>query len=194
VILASSVALSQVLSQEPSTAEDIRDIRGIISLAGLPWWVYLAGLLILVLATALIYWWKTKKTAPTLKESMEARALRELQETRLHLAEGKAREFSLHISEVLRRYIEDRYHIPAVKQTTEEFLQKIRQTHLMPEHAEQLNVFLQLCDQAKFGKDPLSLEEMETMWTGAQQFVERSSVSLALGQNTDSPKEAKLGV
>ena len=159
--------------------EDIQDIQGIIPLAGLAWWTYVIGLVAVVGLAVLIYLLKKKKPTLILVEAYGARALRELDESRCVMQEGMAKEFSLSISEVLRRYMEERFHVPVVQRTTEEFLREMRMLHLreITDHLEELDQFLHLCDQAKFGKEALSFEEMETMWLSARRFVEQTMVS-----------------
>ncbi|MDZ4788439.1 MAG: DUF4381 family protein [Blastochloris sp.] len=159
--------------------EDIQDIQGIIPLAGLAWWIYVLGLVAVVGLAVLIYLLKKKKPTLILVEAYGARALRELDESRCVMQEGMAKEFSLSISEVLRRYMEERFHVPVVQRTTEEFLREMRMLHLreITDHLEELDQFLHLCDQAKFGKEALSFEEMETMWLSARRFVEQTMVS-----------------
>jgi hypothetical protein len=170
-----------------SGAEDIKDIRGIISLAGLQWWIYVGGLLALAGLAFQICLLKRRKPPAAKAESAESVAFRELDKARDLLREGQAREFSLDISEILRRYIEDRFHVSVVQRTTEEFLQDMRRSRLagVLSHLDELDVFLRLCDQAKFGREALTLSEMETMWFSARVFVEQSGLALALGQVTE---------
>jgi hypothetical protein len=171
--------------------EDIQDIQGIIPLAGLAWWIYVLGLVAVVGLAVLIYLLKKKKPTLILVEAYGARALRELDESRCVMQEGMAKEFSLSISEVLRRYMEERFHVPVVQRTTEEFLREMRMLHLreITDHLEELDQFLHLCDQAKFGKEALSFEEMETMWLSARRFVEQTMVS-GLVTQAMKPQEA----
>lgn len=159
--------------------QDIEDIRGIILLAGLEWWIYVLALAAMIGIGLLIYLLKRKKINPLPIESYKAKALRELAEARPLMLEGEARAFSLFISEILRNYLESHYHISVVQRTTEEFLQDIAKSNLleMKTHAEDLNGFLHLCDQAKFGKEPLSLAEMETLWLCASRFIESTQSS-----------------
>ncbi|NJK93025.1 MAG: hypothetical protein HC904_15100 [Blastochloris sp.] len=122
-------------------------------------------------------------------ETMEARALRELEEARPGLREGNAREFSLRISEILRIYMEARFSLPVVQRTTEEFLLHLRRSSppdLSP-HLEQLDRFLNLCDQAKFAREPLTLSEMETMWLSAQAFIHQTSTATDIQPEASAP-------
>ena len=165
--------------------EDIRDIQGIISLAGLEWWIYVGALVALAGLAFQIWLLKRRRPAAVEPESPETIAFRELDGARELLHEGMAREFSLDVSEVLRRYIEERFHVPVVQRTTEEFLQDMRRSRLpgVLSHLDELDIFLRLCDQAKFGGEALTLSEMETMWTSARAFVEQSGLALALGRD-----------
>jgi hypothetical protein len=174
-----------------NTTEDIRDIQGIISLAGLEWWIYVGALVALAGLILGIYLLKRRKPTLAELESPETIAFRELEEARDLMLEGSAREFSLDVSEVLRRYIEERFHVPVVQRTTEEFLQQMRKSRLMGvmSHLDELDVFLKLCDQAKFGREPLTITEMETMWASARNFVEQTGLSLALGKKSGQRTE-----
>lgn len=172
-----------ILAQQQTPApEDIQDIRGIIFLAGLEWWIYVLALAALIVIGLLIYLLKKKKIIPLPIESYEAKALRELAEARPLMLEGEARTFSLFISEILRNYIEAHFRISVVQRTTEEFLHDLSKSSPleMKTHTEDLNRFLRLCDQAKFGKEPLSLAEMETLWLCASRFIQTTQLTLAL--------------
>jgi hypothetical protein len=55
------------------------------------------------------------------------------------------------LSDIVRRYIEDRYGVRAPELTTEEFLREARQQlRMQPNHRELLEAFLSTCDRVKF--------------------------------------------
>ena len=84
-----------------------------------------------------------------------------------------AREFSIEVSEIVRSYIEARFHVRVAHQTTEEFLHELLEPSdaLLAGHQELLAEFLHHCDLAKFARWILSREEMEAMHASARMFV-----------------------
>jgi len=77
------------------------------------------------------------------------------------------------LSAIVRKYLEDRYHVRAPELTTEEFLQVARRAAgLSAEHRELLSAFLERCDRVKFaGYRPDSTESLATL-KAARAFIE----------------------
>lgn len=77
------------------------------------------------------------------------------------------------LSDIVRRYIEDRYGVRAPELTTEEFLREARQQlHMQTGHRELLETFLSTCDRVKFaGYRPDESESRQAL-QAAQKFVE----------------------
>jgi hypothetical protein len=156
----------------PVTAEDIRDIRGpkAVPTAGL-WLVDLAGA---AAAAGLAYmawrWYRRVKLAP---KTAAQTALEQLEKALRLMQPDTAREFSISVSEIIRKYIEARFNVLASHQTTEEFLHGLVEPSdaLLAGHQELLGDFLGHCDLAKFARWILSVEEMKTMHESARTFV-----------------------
>ncbi len=77
------------------------------------------------------------------------------------------------LSDIVRRYIEDRYGVRAPELTTEEFLREARQQlRLQSGHRELLETFLSTCDRVKFaGYRPGESESRQAL-QAARQFVD----------------------
>jgi hypothetical protein len=173
-------ALTQTNSAKPTPAtapnaatQDIRDIRGPKHIPS-PWlWpAWLAGGLAL---TALGYgaWrWNRRRSLASAKLPYEI-ALDHLEEARALMQPENAREFSITVSEIVRHYIEERFHVCAARRTTEEFLYDLLESSdaLLAGHRALLADFLHHCDLAKFALWVLSIEEMENMLQSARTFV-----------------------
>ena len=84
-----------------------------------------------------------------------------------------AREFGIAASEVIRKYIEQRFNVVATQRTTEEFLQALLQTSnaALARHRTQLENFLQQCDFVKFAGASLAIADLETLFQSARGFV-----------------------
>ncbi|HXG49515.1 MAG TPA: hypothetical protein VNO52_17970, partial [Methylomirabilota bacterium] len=79
------------------------------------------------------------------------RARRRLEEALAHLAD--ARQFCFLVSQALRTYLEERFHLRAPERTTEEFLIEMQSSsHLLPDQKASLADFLQRCDLVKFAR------------------------------------------
>jgi len=99
-------------------AEDIRDIRGPKYI--LPDWVLLALIGGVALIGSSIYglWrWRRHRAAPVLLP--HEIALRRLEDIRTLMQPASAREFSTAVSDIVRRYIEQKFDVTATRRTTE---------------------------------------------------------------------------
>jgi hypothetical protein len=142
---------------------DIHDIHGpIVSHAHViwPYFVIAAGVLA---AVALVAWLVRKKPATPAE-----RALRELQRTQI----ADAEQFSTHVCDVIRAYVEDAFGIHAPRRTTDELLADLM-TDGSPvaAHRSELGEFLGFCDLAKYARFSLSSAQMTAMLSSAETFV-----------------------
>jgi hypothetical protein len=118
----------QSLLQLEENASDIKDIKPIANIQA-PWthyiWKALAVLCLLALAYLLWKKWKKKstpKTEPDFALTAEEKAMKELNELQSHgwMKLGRIRDHFFELSEIFRRYLENRYDFPAQEWTTEE--------------------------------------------------------------------------
>ncbi|HBI46537.1 MAG TPA: hypothetical protein DDY78_27340 [Planctomycetales bacterium] len=80
------------------------------------------------------------------------------------------------LSDVVRRYLTDRFALPAMRQTTGEFLASVRTIgRLSAEHQALLGDFLERCDLAKFAPVGASPEEWREATALARAFVEQTA-------------------
>jgi hypothetical protein len=168
-----------VSSQVPaSSEEDIRDIRQPRHLpTPLPWAAAAAGVIILAaLAFAAWRWIRRGKFLAMLPYEI---ALQYLEEARRLMDAAQAREYCFAVSKIIRRYIEERFHVQAPNLTTEEFLRdlvevRVRDT-MLESHRALLGEFLQHCDLAKFAGWRYSMPDLEAMHATARRFVQETA-------------------
>jgi Domain of unknown function (DUF4381) len=157
--------------------DDIRDIRGPKGI--FPLWLVLAcvaGALLLALIAYLL--WRRKQRLPPARPLLPFEiALQGLEQIRALMDPAKVREFSIAISDIVRKYIEDAFHITATHRTTEEFLRDLLQTSnaSLAAHRSLLEEFLNQCDMAKFAGVSLSRQIIESLHQSARRFVIESS-------------------
>jgi len=166
----------------------IRDIKPPHSLPPDRLRFYLLAGLVLILAAAAIagfYFQARKKSSKMVPEVMpgpEEIARRELDRLLAAklLEKGEIKLFHLRISDILRRYIENRFGLKAPERTTEEFLVELSQAGstdnlLLNDHKELLTDFLTQCDLVKFAKHQPSLAECEKTVAICRKFIEKGS-------------------
>jgi len=136
------------------------------------WWI-VGGLVLLILAIVVfVYFRKHKKTAlpePVVKTPSETnydkalRLLAALEQQQLWQA-GRIKEYYVQLTDILRDYIEDRFHTPAMELTTDELLQKAKMHPEMGLQYDRLATILFTADLAKFAKaEPLPHEHTNAM-------------------------------
>ncbi len=167
-------------------AEDIHDIRGPVYL--LPDWVQpalIAGAALVALSIYGLWRWRRKRAARIwLPHEI---ALQRLEDIRALMQPASAREFSTAVSDIVRRYIEQRFEVTATRRTTEEFLRDLLDSSnaSLARHQGLLGEFLQQCDFVKFAALALTLQNMESLRQSARAFV------LATAQPEEKPAAEK---
>lgn len=169
--LLGTIACAAAIAAE--VPEDIRDIRGPKFVR--PEWlvpVLVSAGVLLALCTYGVWRWRRRRKTPARLPSFEI-ALQRLEEIRPLMVPGKARDFGIAVSDIIRDYIERRFEVVATQRTTEEFLQDLlaAANESLVRHRPLLSEFLQQCDLVKFaGLSPAPLM-MESLWQSARAFV-----------------------
>jgi Domain of unknown function (DUF4381) len=153
-------------------AEDIRDIRGpkyLLSEWLLP--ALIAGAALAALSIYGLWRWRRKRAARVWLP--HETALQRLEDIRTLMQPASAREFSTAVSDIVRRYIEQRFNVTATRRTTEEFLRDLLESSdaSLARHRGLLGEFLQQCDFVKFAALALTLQNMESLRQSARAFV-----------------------
>ena len=141
---------------------DIREIRGplsipvsVIRVAG---WL-LVLLLLVGIALFAFRRWRSSSPAevadpgppPRPAHEIALEALDRLESSPL-LSRGEVKEYHIEVSEILRRYVEGRFAVPALEMTTWEIAEGLEQAGVGQEFREGLRGFLDRCDLVKFAK------------------------------------------
>ncbi|MBN2682213.1 MAG: hypothetical protein JXR58_06865 [Bacteroidales bacterium] len=151
-------------------------------------------IIVLLIAIALIYFIYFKKKKQ--KEDLPAmplepahiiafRDLNDLKEKKLWQA-GKVKEFHSRLTEILRRYMEQRYGIMALEQTTYEILQSIAKEKILNKQEKAiLKEILELADLVKFAKFTPIPDENDRSLRNSYQFVEKTKIVEEITKNED---------
>jgi hypothetical protein len=97
--------------------------------------------------------------------------LKEVEESKL-VESADAKTFYSVVSEIIREYIENRFDVPALEQTTEELLMAMRNKDLPEDAAKQLTSMLRFSDLVKFAKEEPDEFEKNRLLRYAWDFVD----------------------
>ena len=162
-IMAPEVVIQvQSLLQLEGNAKDIKDIKPIAKISA-PWAHYIWKILAILGLLALGYFlWKKRernkpavKTESTVMLTPEQKALKELQELKKQemMKLGRIQEHFFELSEIFRRYLENRFHFPAQEWTTEEIITHLKNfSELNDNQKLKAKTILIESDKVKFAK------------------------------------------
>jgi hypothetical protein len=162
--------------------EDVRDIKGPVAVPRdyrpLIWLA--VGLLAVVAIGALLYRLLNRRraavVAPRSAHEIALEALGKLQAARL-LDAGRHEEFYVRLSDIVRGYLEQRFHLRAPEMTSEEFLQAAqRDPQLAPPQRSLLSTFLSEADLVKFARYVPASDDAERAYRAAREFVESTAL------------------
>ncbi len=174
-----------VLTTQDSTAQP-RDITGALlpPPPPWPWWVRLsvvgAALVLAAAGYAALRYWRSRRLRPAPPLAPEVWALRALSE--LERAEwseaGRLRENYYRMTEIIRVYIERKFHLAAPEMTTEEFLRMLAgDASRLPYDPARLRAFLEACDLVRYAAlRPFAEEALESLRT-ARVFVSSTAAA-----------------
>ncbi len=133
--------------------------------------VVLAALAVLAVLAALV-WFFGFRNRPSREESARSRARRALSGLRDRVATTEVYDFSIEVSEVLRRFIENTRGVRMTKQTSMEFLREIQtRSDFSDEERNILAQFLEKADLIKFARVHATEEDSRALLGSADGFV-----------------------
>lgn len=187
-----SILVKSVLKGETAAAE-IKDIKLPLSIKSFLFFYILAAMT----AAGTYYYIRHKKKGKKeffgtgekekLPHELAIEMLKKLEDMRL-VEKGEIKQHYIILSEIMRRYIEGRYMMPAIERTTGEIYQEMRAKGIERKHCIAIKEFLERCDLVKFAKFiPEKKEAMQDM-ERSYEVVEITKESPAPA-GTQDPKE-----
>ena len=175
LIPAGSAAVTSQFEPENASLDELGDPAPPVS--GFPWIWLAAGILFGLVGALLLFKFlspRRRKTPPQ-ELSPRQRALRSLAVLKNSgLAERNLAEYYVHLTGIVRLFIEESTGIRAPEQTTEEFLRHIRTDSreiFSPEAQNELASFLEAADLVKFAKFRPASEDVEQGYRHAERFI-----------------------
>lgn len=191
-----------VESVKPSMAGDIRDIKPPVDIPK-NWWLFFLQIGIgLALCGAVIGGvflyrrWKAGRGLLPVREAplkppheIALEALDRLKNSDL-LQKGEIKLFFIELSEIIRRYIGDRYFVVAMEMTTTEVLEKLSQMGLSEEIFQFFEEFFRRCDLVKFAKYVPSQDEIRETTDMAYTLIHKTKIVIEMPE--EAPQQEVL--
>ncbi len=167
------------------TTQSIMDIKDVYD-PGFSIWDYweiiLGSILAIALIAYLIYYFKKrkKKEQPKQVPMEEAhivalRLLSELESKKLWET-GAVKDFYAELSIILRSYIENRFQVKALEQTTDELLAAAKKNRELKVVRKDLRAIMQFSDLVKFAKAEASVSEHESYLEQAKYIIHKTKI------------------
>ena len=168
-----SITVESVLA-DPESAQ-LQDATDPIDIPA-PWWWTAAGAGLALALAAAAWWWRRRSKAASAPSPLPAheRALSAiealLEDDLLSLAGFKP--FFLRLSDIVRRYVEERFGLCAPERTTQEFLAEMASAaSIRTDHQALLRRFLRQADMVKFAEFVPSEAETGAAVDAARRFI-----------------------
>jgi hypothetical protein len=127
---------------------------------------------------------------PQPAHEMALKALEELIKKDL-ISKGLIKEFYSEISEIIRRYIEGRFFIPALEETSGEILRELKNQDIDEDIQNRVQEILELSDLVKFAKYKPVDEENQKVITLSREFIEETMVVYEIEEVAESDPESQ---
>lgn len=164
-------------------AQDIRDVKPPVAFPT-HWMALLVTLLAVFLAGAGYFFYhkyrqRIQTAAPGITKTPWEKAYERLDGLLKNdlLARGEWEQYYLSLSDIVRRYFEERFNVRAPEMTSEEFLMSLRNFHGLPAESKNLlEEFLGVCDMVKFAKHSPGLVEGQKHAVLARRLVDETKI------------------
>jgi hypothetical protein len=154
-------------------AEEFHDIAPPVDYSLIPPWVIFAGTFLALTIVGLIVWLIAKRRKrPQPPQLPRDRALEALERMRDQIDRLNPYQFSIRVSDILRRYVTEQHGFPVTRQTSVEFLNALTKTsQFSSDEKSLLEDFLNRCDLIKFARYEATSADSQLLLEEATGFV-----------------------
>src|SRR5438874_11799123 len=154
-------------------AEEFHDIAPPVDYSLLPPWVIFAGTFLALTTVGLIIWLIAKRRKrPQPPQLPRDRALEALERMRDQIDRLNPYQFSIRVSDVLRRYVTEQHGLPVTRLTTVEFVNALTNaSQFSTDDKSLLEDFLSRCDLIKFARYEATSADSQLLLEEATRFV-----------------------
>ncbi|MGI8890413.1 MAG: DUF4381 domain-containing protein [Chthoniobacterales bacterium] len=162
-------------------AQEFHDITGPMNYFILkPWMIFCAVAVFLLLVGLTIWLIKRWRNRPVAVKTPRQRALDLLARIETEIDKLTPYQFSISVSDILRRYVTEQYQLPVTRQTSVEFLNTLAATSpFSADEQSLLSDFLNRCDLIKFARYDATKEDSRMLLDEAGRFVKGGALETA---------------
>ena len=154
-------------------ADQLHDIAPPVDYSLIPPWLVFVIAFVVLSLLGLVTWWFIRRQKPeSPPKSPRDIALSELDQIHCEIEKMSPYQFSIRVSDILRRYVTQQYGLPATRQTSMEFLTAAAKApSFSADEKSLLEDFLNRCDLIKFAKYEATVSDSELLLEEAIRFV-----------------------
>lgn len=162
-------------------AQEFHDISPPVDYFLLQPWMIICAVAALLLLTGLTIWGiKRWRNRPVAVKTPRQRALDLLARVETEIDKLTPYQFSIRVSDILRRYVTEQYQLPVTRQTSVEFLNALAgTTTFSTDDQSLLGGFLNRCDLIKFARYEATREDSRLLLDEAERFVKGGALEPA---------------
>src|SRR6476660_2451996 len=154
-------------------AEEFHDIAPPLDYSLIPPWLVFVIVFVALSLLGLVVWLFAKRRKAALPPKLPHEiALEELERIGCEIERMSPYQFSIRVSDILRKYVKQQYGLPATRQTSIEFLTAAAKAPAFSaDEKSLLEDFLNRCDLIKFAKYEATASDSELLLEEAIRFV-----------------------
>ena len=161
-------------------AQQFREIAPPVDYSLIPTWLVFLGTFLALAFIGGIVWLISRRKRPVQIKSPRERTIELLERIADEIEMLSPYQFSIRVSDILRRYVTEQYNLPVTKQTSIEFLNIIRTASAFSEdEKELLKDFLDRCDLIKFARYEATTADSRLLLEEAMRFVKGGQLATA---------------
>jgi uncharacterized protein DUF4381 len=160
---------------------DIHEIAQPVDYSLVPPWVIYCAVILGLAVLGLVGWWSRKRAQrPKPVQSARTRALEQLDRIGREMEMLTPYQFSIAVSDILRRYVTEQYQLPVTRQTSVEFLSMLaKASPFSADETSLLEDFLGRSDLIKFARYDATTHDSRLLLEEATQFVKGAKLEPA---------------
>ena len=161
--------------------QELHDIAPPVDYSLIPTWVIFVATFFALAIIGLIIWLVTKsRKRPLPAQSPRERALEQLERALDEVEETQPYQFSIRVSDILRRFVTEQFNLPVTRQTSVEFLATLAKSSPFSEDERLLlEGFLSRCDLIKFARYEATTSDSRLLLEEATCFVKGGQLATA---------------
>src|SRR4029453_14737964 len=160
-------------------AEEFHDIAPPVDYSLIPTWLGFVPVFVGLSGLGLIVWLIARRQKPTPPPKLPRQiALEELDRISGEIERLSPYQFSIRVSDILRKYVTQQYGVPATRQTSIEFLTAVaKASPFSQEESSLLEDFLNRCDLIKFARYDATTSDSKLLLDEAIRFVKGAQLA-----------------